>query len=223
MVHAWSRSAPRYSPVISEERFRGMSKMWPCCLCVAFVWNRTCRVAFRFHLFSPALFPGVSGMSSSWYLVSEKFFYIKKKKTHRKEALEQGAGSWRPSLAAGICASDVSARRFTSNQRGSFTFPSPEPYLRPTIAKRGGRLKRRTTLSCLRLSIHAGMSAHSPSVSVSLRLAKRSGTTSVHHYLLSLLPFVHKHMREFKPAGWIENMKCNTGYFLYSNLFFIRQ
>ena len=53
--------------------------------------------------------------------------------------------------------------------------------LLPTMA-RGGQLKRRTTLSCLRFSIHAGMSTRSYSMSVSLRLAKRSGSTSIRHH-----------------------------------------
>lgn len=55
-------------------------------------------------------------------------------------------------------------------------------YLLPTMAK-GGQLRRRTTLSCLHFSIHAGMSAHSYSMSVSLRLAKQSGSTSIRHHL----------------------------------------
>lgn len=79
-------------------------------------------------------------------------------------------------------------------------------YLLPTMA-RGGQLRSRTTLSCFHFSIHAGMSAHSYSMSVSLRLAKPSGSTSIRqlpfHFCVGdfffpfLFFFLQTHMRDF--------------------------
>lgn len=75
-------------------------------------------------------------------------------------------------------------------------------YLLPTMA-RGGQLRRRTTLSCLHFSIQAGMSTHSYSMSVSLRLAKRSGSTSIRHHPFILLCFffLQIHERNFNQEG----------------------
>lgn len=100
---------------------------------------------------------------------------------HRIKALQQGVESWDASPGTDICASYFSTSYFTSNQRALLCLFFVVVYLLPTMA-RGGQLKRRTTLSCLRFSIHAGMSTHSYSMSVSLRLAKRSGGASIRRH-----------------------------------------
>lgn len=99
---------------------------------------------------------------------------------HRIKALQQGVESWDASSGTDIGASYFSTSYFTSNQR-ALACLFVVVYLLPTMA-RGGQLKRRTTLSCLRFSIHAGMSTHSYSMSVSLRLAKLSGSASIRHH-----------------------------------------
>lgn len=85
------------------------------------------------------------------------------------ETQEQGAESW-----------DVWAKCFIT---GCFLQTNEHVSVNrfPTIT-RAGQLKRRTTLSCVRFSIHAEASAHSYSMSVSLRLPKRSGRTSIQHH-----------------------------------------
>lgn len=111
-----------------------------------------------------------------------------------------------------FCASYFSTSYFTSNQR-ALPCLFVVVYLLPTMAW-GGQLKRRTTLSCLRLSIHAGMSTHSYSMSVSLRLAKQSGSASIrHHPFISvgeIILFFNTNPREEFQPGRMKSKLNNT-------------
>lgn len=148
--------------------------------CFFFLQSQTLHCYFFFsisHLFYTLLSSNYLGWAQAGVQLPSSPIFHK----HRIKALQRGVESWDASLGADICVSYFSTSSFTSNQRAL-----PRLFLLQSIffstMVRGGQLKCRTTLSCLRFSIHAGMSTHSYSMSVSLRLAKRSGRTSVQHH-----------------------------------------
>lgn len=144
--------------------------MWskPGCLCLICPFSQSQNLWGFFSISPPVL-----------HAFFSNFLSILHKR--RIKAQQQGVESWNVSPGTDICASYFSASYFTSNQRALLCF-FVVVYLLPTMAM-GGQLKCRTALSCLRFSIHAGKSTHSYSMSVSLRLAKRSGSTSIRHHL----------------------------------------
>lgn len=87
---------------------------------------------------------------------------------HQIKAVRRGVGG--PDALPALA---ILMQPFSLQTKQHFFFFCVAVYHPPTMAA-GGQLKRRTSLSCVCFSIHARLSTRRQSMSVSLRLARRS-------------------------------------------------